>query len=201
MRAMHDASRRDVARLQRIVADIDADEAVEVQARQVWAELRGHLDRHHRAEDDDLWPVLRAHLTAAGELREVDRMIEEHRAIAAAIDDVDRAFAAERDMAGAMRALERTLDDHLDHEERVVVPLLERHLSRAEWRRFLMTERRRTPLRERPDFLGWVLDDATEEYADAVLAELPPPGRLVYRYVIRPRYETRHRAARELADV
>jgi hypothetical protein len=84
------------------------------------------------------------------------------------------------------------LRDHLDHEERTVLPLLEQHLSRAEWRQFLVTERNRTPLRERPTFLAWVLDGAEDADREAVLGELPPPGRVVYRRVIGPRYRARH---------
>jgi len=38
----------------------------------------------------------------------------------------------------------------------------------------------------RPEFLTWVLDDASEQDAAAVLVEIPPPARLVYRRVLRP---------------
>ena len=39
-----------------------------------------------------------------------------------------------------------------------------------------------------------VVDDSTDAAdSTAVLSELPPAGRLVYRYVIRPRYTARHR--------
>ena len=51
---------------------------------------------------------------------------------------------------------------------------------------------RRSP-RERPGFLAWILDDAGEQDAAAVLAEMPPPARLVYRRVLRPRYDAQHR--------
>lgn len=189
MRAMHDALRRDIDRLdtaardaQRTTRDLERD----------WHELRARLERHHGAEDDDLWPVLRRHLTASDELHEVDRMIEEHRALSAAITDVDRTLASRTHTAATIGALGQALRDHLDHEERSVLPLLERHLSRVEWRGFLITERRKTPLRERPEFLGWVLDDANAADAAAVLSELPPPGRLVYRRIIRPRYAAKH---------
>src|SRR5205814_3162909 len=65
---------------------------------------------------------------------------------------------------------------------------------------FLITERRRTPLRERPEFLGWVLDDANDDDTRAVLAELPPPGRMVYRYVIGPRYRAGHPRTRATSE-
>jgi hypothetical protein len=41
--------------------------------------------------------------------------------------------------------------------------------------------------------LTWILDDAGEQDAAAVLAEMPPPARLVYRRVLRPRYDAQHR--------
>jgi hypothetical protein len=83
--------------------------------------------------------------------------------------------------------------DHLAHEEREVLPLLEQHLTQAQWRAFLHQERNRRSPRERPEFLAWILDSAGEQDAAAVLAEMPPPARLVYRRVLKPRYEAQHR--------
>jgi hypothetical protein len=83
--------------------------------------------------------------------------------------------------------------DHLAHEEREVLPLIEQHLTRAQWRAFLHKERARRPPRERPGFLTWILDDAGEQDTAAVLTELPPPARVVYRRVLRPRYDAQHR--------
>jgi hypothetical protein len=74
-----------------------------------------------------------------------------------------------------------------------VLPLVERHLSQAQWHAFLVKERGRRKPRERPEFLTWVLDDASEADEQAVLSELPPPGRLVYRRILHPRYEAQHR--------
>jgi hypothetical protein len=158
-----------------------------------WGELRERLVRHHTAEDDDLWPVLRRHLTDPVDQREVEDMVEEHQRLADRIAAADRAFASV-DVAPqpVFVDLGSALRDHLDHEERTVLPLLEQHLSRAEWRQFLVTERSRTPLRERPTFLAWVLDGAEDADREAVLGELPPPGRVVYRRVIGPRYRARH---------
>ena len=47
-------------------------------------------------------------------------------------------------------------------------------------------------MRHRPEFLTWVLDEASDADTKAVLAELPPPGRLVYWKVLRPRYVAKH---------
>jgi len=195
MLAMHNAFRRDLAGL---AQDAGATPSVDERFRREWDAFRDRLHRHHAAEDDDLWPVLRARLTSPADLASVDQMVEEHQALARAMDDVDQALSAPLDsgtgsdsLIGAVDRLNRTVRDHLDHEEREVLPLVERHLSRADWRSFLVTERRQTPPRERPDFLGWVLDQAGPDDARAVLAELPPPGRLAYRYVIGPRYRRR----------
>jgi hemerythrin-like domain-containing protein len=193
MRAMHAALRRDMDRLEFVAPHLDRAANVPPPVEDGWIEFREQLGRHHEAEDDDLWPVLRSHLDYAEEHDAVDQMLAEHRALQPAIDAVDTALASGREVIGAADALGTTLRGHLDHEERVIFPLLERHLSRQEWRTFLLTERRRTALRHRPEFLGWVLDEAREADARAVLSELPRPGRLVYRKVLRPRYAANHR--------
>jgi len=110
-----------------------------------WATFRQTLHVHHGAEDDDLWPVLRSHLTDRQDLDQVDMMVEEHRGLEAAIGAVDAALASGVGVTTAARELGEVLGRHLDHEERHVFPLLERHLSRREWRQFLLTERRRRP--------------------------------------------------------
>jgi hypothetical protein len=126
-------------------------------------------------------------------------MVDEHHRLADLIAAADRAFASpDVALQPAFADLGSALRDHLDHEERTVLPLLEQHLSRVEWHRFLVTERNRTPVRERPTFLAWVLDDAEEADRDAVLGELPPPGRVVYQHVIGPRYRARHPRRRTL---
>jgi len=97
------------------------------------------------------------------------------------------------DLAGPVERLSAVVLDHLTHEEREVLPLLEQHLTRAQWRAFLHKERNRRSPRERPEFLTWILDDADDQDAAAVLTEMPPPARLVYRRILKPRYEAQHR--------
>jgi hypothetical protein len=137
--------------------------------------------------------VLRSHLTQAEDRHQLDLMVAEHRGLTAAIQAVDAALASGVGVTTAARELGKVLGDHLDHEEQQVFPLLERHLSRGEWRRFLLTERRRRSARERPEFLTWVLDHASDQDTAAVLAELPRPAHLVYRRLLRPRYQAQRR--------
>lgn len=193
MRALHAALRRDLSRLRDAAAQLESSTAAPPAVLAGWDGFRAQLDNHHSAEDDDLWPVLRAELSDPGDLASVDAMVEEHRHIPPALAEVDTALRGGGEPTAPVESLSTVVLDHLAHEEREVLPLLERHLTRAQWRAFLVKERNRRSPRERPEFLAWILDDASEQDAAAVLAEMPPPARLVYRRVLRPRYDAQHR--------
>jgi hemerythrin-like domain-containing protein len=193
MRAIHAGLRRDAARLESLAPRLEHPGGVAGDVPKGWATFRQTLQVHHAAEDDDLWPVLRSHLTDDEDVHQLDLMVEEHRGLTAAIGAVDAALTSGVGVTTAARELGEILRGHLDHEEQRVFPLLERHLSRREWRGFLLTERRRRSPRERPEFLAWVLDDASDEDAAAVVTELPRPAHLVYRWLLRPRYVAQRR--------
>jgi hypothetical protein len=193
MRALHAALRRDLSRLQDVAAKLDRSAGVPPTVLAGWDAFRAQLENHHAAEDDDLWPVLRQELSDPGELASVGAMVAEHGHIPPALASVDAALRGGGDLAEPVEVLSTVVLDHLAHEEREVLPLLEQHLTRAQWRAFLQKERSRRSPRERPEFLAWILDDAGEQDAAAVLAEMPPPARLVYRRALKPRYEAQHR--------
>jgi len=192
MRALHAALRRDLARLRDAAAELGGSAAAPA-VLAGWDAFRAQLDNHHRAEDDDLWPVLRRQLTDPADLAAVDAMVAEHQQIPPALAAVDAALRGGSEPAAAAGHLSVVLLDHLAHEERAVLPLVEQHLTRAQWRTFLHKERARRSPRERPEFLTWILDDASQQDAAAVLTELPRPARLLYRMVLRPRYEAQRR--------
>jgi hemerythrin-like domain-containing protein len=193
MRALHAALRRDLARLRDAAERLDGSAGAPSAVLVGWDAFRAQLENHHSAEDDDLWPVLRRELSEPGELASVDAMVEEHRHIPPALAAVDVALRGGGDPPASAERLSAVVLDHLAHEEREVLPLLEQHLTRAQWRAFLRKERNRRTPRERPEFLAWILDSAGEQEAAAVLAEMPAPARLVYRWVLKPRYEALHR--------
>jgi Hemerythrin HHE cation binding domain len=193
MRALHAALRRDLSRLHEVAGRLDGSEGAPPTVLAGWEEFRAQLENHHLAEDDDLWPVLQRQLYDPGELASVDAMVEVHRHIPPALAATDAALRGGGDLAASVERLSAVVADHLAHEEREVLPLLEQHLTQAQWRAFLHKERNRRSPRERPEFLTWILDSAGEQDAAAVLAEMPPPARLVYRRVLKPRYEAQHR--------
>jgi len=153
---------------------------------QVFLRARAQLGNHHAAEDDDLWPVLRRALRDPASLAAVDAMVAEHQQIPSALAGVDAALRGGGELAAPVEHLSTVLLDHLAHEEREVLPLIEQHLTLAQWRAFLHKERDKRSLRERPEFLTWILDDAGQQDSAAVLAELPPPAPLVYRRILKP---------------
>ena len=195
MRALHAALRRDLSRLRAAAAQLDGSAAASATVLVGWDAFRAQLDNHHAAEDDDLWPVLRPQLSDPGDLAAVNAMVDEHRHIPPALAGVDTALRAGGELLAPVEHLSAVLLDHLGHEERQVLPLIEQHLTQAQWRAFLRKERSRRSPRERPEFLAWILDDAGEQDSAAVLAEMPPPARLVYRRILRPRYDAQHRWA------
>lgn len=99
------------------------------------------LYHHHSGEDELLWPPLRAKLPAAGQ-RLLDDAEAQHAGIDQALDQVDSArtrWAADVDdtsrdqLAAALRRLHELLADHLDTEERTLLPLAAAHLTPAQW--------------------------------------------------------------------
>jgi len=143
MRALRAALRRDLARLRDAAGRLDGSAGAPSAVLVGWDAFRAQLENHHSAEDDDLWPVLRRELSEPGELASVDAMVEEHRHIPPALAAVDVALRGGGDPPASAERLSAVVLDHLAHEEREVLPLLEQHLTPAQWRAFLRKERNR----------------------------------------------------------
>jgi hypothetical protein len=90
-----------------------------------WTRFRAALHGHHTMEDTAVFPDLRArHPAAAADL---DRLDAQHRRIDPLLERGDHALAdpARVDAGIALvRELDRALAEHLDLEERVVIPHL-----------------------------------------------------------------------------
>ncbi|MDR2985668.1 MAG: hemerythrin domain-containing protein [Nocardiopsaceae bacterium] len=192
MLALHAALRRDISRMREAAAKIDDPANVPTTVLAGWDTFRAELDFHHHAEDEDLWPALRSELFDPHELAAIDIMVDEHRRIEPALASVDSALHGTGELHATVDALSTVILDHLAHEEREVLPLIEQHMTRGQWHSFLTTARNKRPRKEQPEFLAWVLDDAGDQETEAVFSVIPPPARLVYRWVLRPRHDAHH---------
>ena len=92
-------------------------------------------------------------------------------------------------LAAVIDALTSTLTGHLAHEERDGLPLIGVALTAAEWRSAGFKIARKNGLSAGGEMFAWILDGAGGEDAAATLSQLPPPLRLVYRAVWKPRFD------------
>jgi hypothetical protein len=198
MLAAHAAFRRDLAQLARAAtfADLpDPGRRASVQAG--WELFKRQLHIHHTAEDEIVWPALRERLTRSENAQSVlDAMEAEHRQIDPLLAAVDVAFARAdhghradvRAIGDAADALAGSLTAHLTHEERDGLPLIGEALTSAEWRRVGFRIVRKNGLSAGGEMFAWLADGADPDQAAAAIGTLPPPARLVYRAIWRPRY-------------
>lgn len=204
MVVVHRVFRRESALLPRLVRAVP--DGASARAEQVSAYLDDYvmgLHHHHALEDELIWPLLR--VRAAGQDDLVARMEEQH-------GHIDRTLAAVGDWAPQWRrsadsvagqelalALEEhrlALLDHLDDEEKLVLPLVADHLTVPEWdevgRRGLET----LPKNKVMLALGAILEDATEDERAYFLGRAPLLGRLLWRWVGRRQYAAACQAMR-----
>ena len=210
MLAAHDAFRRDLARLARVAAAADlSDPARRQSVAAGWELFKRELHLHHTAEDELIWPALRPRLAHSQHaLSVLDAMEEEHGRIDPLLAAVDAGFAAaardgEDDRPGVDRpgvdrpgvdrladvidVLTSTLTGHLAHEERDGLPLIGVALTAGEWRKVGFRIARQNGMSAGSEMFAWMLDGADRSGA-ATLGQLPPPLRLLYRTVWRPRF-------------
>ena len=200
MIAAHDAFRRDLVSLARAAQGPDRHRPDRQRSIAVgWDLFKRQLHLHHTAEDELIWPVLRERLAnSANALSVLDEMEAEHERIdpvLAAVDDGFTAAAGSADgypgatrLADAVDVLAATLTGHLTHEEKDGLPLIGTALTAAEWRGVGFKIARRSGLSAGGQMFSWMLDGATPEQARATLGQLPPPVRLLYKAVWKPRY-------------
>jgi hypothetical protein len=191
MLAAHDAFRRDLTRLARTASSANlSDPARRQSVAAGWDLFKRELHMHHTAEDEIIWPVLRprlAHSPAA--LSVLDAMEAEHELIDPLLAAVDAEFPAGDRVADVIDALTSSLTGHLGHEERDGLPLIGVALTAAEWRGVGRKIASKSGLSAGSEMFAWILDGADRDHSKATLGQLPPPLRLLYRALWKPRYE------------
>lgn len=138
------------------------------------------LHMHHTGEDEVLWPRLLERAAPSTGL--VETMQAQHERVDALADQVTPLLAAWRARADSLAGeqLARVLEDftdalleHLEREEREVVPLIARHITPAEWDSLGEHGRDAMSPRQLPLLFGSLLEEATAEERRMLLAPLP----------------------------
>jgi hemerythrin-like domain-containing protein len=168
-----------------------------------WKGHVGEILSHHGVEDTIFFPALRERAPdrAAvldqldGEHHVLDGLMEDSRAAIEGIVTGDRPDRA----AELLRRLAHVMDDHLDLEDREVVPHFDRHFSVAEYDDLTKAAMKQVGLGRQAAFtVPYVGFWATELERTTLLGGAPLPFRILYRLT-----RTRHGALarRALGDV
>lgn len=192
MLAAHDGLRRDLTRLARAVSSAkQPDPARRTAVKAGWETFKRQLHLHHTAEDEVVWPALRTRLSHSADAQSVlDAMEEEHSRVDPLLAAVDHAFTHPEDgrIGDVTSALTSELAKHLTHEERDALPLIGVGLTAGEWRGIGFKIARKNGLSAGGEMFAWITDGADLAAAAPIIGTLPPPARLIYRAVWRPRY-------------
>jgi hemerythrin-like domain-containing protein len=148
------------------------------------------LEMHHTGEDTVLWPLLLERAAPSTGL--VETMQAQHHAIDEGIELVLPAVEAweaapdpdsgER-VAALLEQMTAALVEHLDLEEREILPIAARHVSAQEWDRMREHGKDSMTPAQLPIMFGLVLEEADAEERARMLAGLPLPVRLLLRTV------------------
>lgn len=197
MFAVHDAVRRDLARAVSLTGGTALMTEVRAAAlRSRWALLCGVVAAHEQAEDQALWPRLRAVLPAE-EAGPLDVAAEQHRALESALAETTRwltdpdAFAdrAHRErVTGALEHVAVRADQHFGLEERRLLPLVAAWLDPAVWTQFVETWSAAPGPGGLEHVLPFLLDGAHPDRSASVLGRLDPQQRAAYADSWRPTY-------------
>jgi iron-sulfur cluster repair protein YtfE (RIC family) len=195
---IHDAFRRDLARLSAALRSPQVDLTRARQLTAHWEFVNDQLHHHHRIEDESLWPVVRPKLAGHDEqLGVLGDMEAQHLALASQDDAVAEGFAvyAARPEAKAGVVLAGQLDElgvelatHLDDEETRCFPVIDQAMTDAEFESFGKATAKAIGMRGSARFFPWIFDGADPRERKAVLSMPPPPVRVLCTYVWEPRY-------------
>lgn len=208
MYVLHHGFRRDLARFLEAARHTPLDERAAWRALlERWDLFALLLHDHHHKEDEFLWPLLRGKVDAAGDevaARVLIEMEEEHATIDPLVEAVRRGFVSlssgpsETVQSGLVSDLERgreDLGDHLAHEERDAIAILQRYVPGEEWARIERTKfRGGLAPRDLLRLLPWCVEDLPADVTAAMLSEAGLPFRVLLR-LGRGRFTRLERAA------
>ncbi|GAB1516512.1 hypothetical protein JCM33774_85570 [Actinophytocola sp. KF-1] len=180
MYVMHDALRRDLG----LLAKSAAKRTPLLRTAAGWELFKKALLTHHVAEDEALWPPMRAALAdRPDDLALLAAMEDEHARIDPLLAAIDEALTDETrlDRVGDLTdALAFELTAHLAHEEKEALALVEATVTEADIAAFGGAHTTRYGA-DVSRILPWLLDGTADDTALAIIGGLPEPVRNAYR--------------------
>lgn len=165
-----------------------------------FVEVATGLHHHHTNEDELLWPTLLQRVEAdrnfvlrAEEQHERVQELLERGHVRAAMFRTDPCAAKREAFAATVSDLDAALREHMADEERYILPLVEEHMSVAEWEMLGERGRAGIPKDRLLIQLGWILDGVDAEQRREFLQGMPLPARVAWRLVGRRRFDTERR--------
>jgi iron-sulfur cluster repair protein YtfE (RIC family) len=161
------------------------------------------LHFHHSGEDEFVWPLLLARVDLEADM--VLRMEAQHEVIARTLEEAAQLMPAWRSAPSAATAAplvaaitehRAALLEHLHDEEEYVLPLIEEHLTAAEWARLGEHFAEDVPKAKLLYFLGAILEDATPAERRVMMANLPAPARILWYAIGQRQYRRKVRKIR-----
>lgn len=156
------------------------------------------LHHHHTGEDELLWPPLRAVLPTAGQAL-LDDAEDQHAGLDQALDHVGAARSrwiqtlepSDRDeLVAALATLHELLTEHLDAEEKTLLPLAAAHLTQAQWAAVGRAGAAAVPKSKLLLVFGMFSYEGDPAVIAAMLNAAPPPVRMIVP-IIAPRVYAR----------
>ena len=159
------------------------------------------LHAHHEAEDARLWDALEERAPSC--TVHVERMKVQHAEMLVHLSALDAALPGWRASAAdsgpvlaALDGINSALGVHLPDEETNVVPVMETTITEKEVEWFADHGRRAVPKGQTWNQLGEILAAQPDGGDEWLHAHMPPPARLIWRWIGKPKY-AKHRAALE----
>jgi hemerythrin-like domain-containing protein len=209
MFVVHDMFRRQFTAIPDLVSDVsggDRSQVAVVADHVTW--MVEFLHAHHEGEDLLVWPRLLDRVPAG-----IDPLIytmeAQHLGLAHALDSLGakavawRASCAtqERDaLSGAATELLGRIAEHLDLEEREVLPLIDTYLTEKEWAEVGGSGLKKMSFGQITVAFGMILDHATPEKVQIMRDTLPRIPWTIFSF-IGPRAYVRYAARLHAADI
>ena len=196
MPIIHRIFRRQFAEVRALVLQTpEADEAWVGAVADHLGFLLDGLHMHHTTEDDLIWPKLLDRAGLDGPL--VGRMEEQHQRIDGSVSEVraamvawcsDPTHATSAALADRVGEFLGVLEAHLDEEEQVVVPLIDRHLTETEWQEVGKRGFEKFTPAQRWIATGQMVEVATPEEVAMMFGQLPPPVKVLWQLIGKRKY-------------